>query len=505
MSCNYETRPAPVSSLHTVLHGFPALLCVSSLLPGIAFGQCTGHVDTATSTAACIGHALPVTPAAAIDPQRLYRLDELVDIAERNNPRTRIAWERARQASDRLHLARGAYYPELTFLAFFGDERIINPFPEPLAPRGYTMAEIPTVAPAIGLEYALFDSGRRSNLVAQAAASRLAAAAAFERANQDVAVAVVQNYYGLVTAEQRLTAAKQILTTATATADAAQAQLDNGRATLPDALNARAARAQAAFDLEDASGAVRIARVTLRESLGVEPSDQIDIAQPDQMPQFNEVTASIESLINSALAERPDLQQLSEQVRAAAGAVRAAQAAQRPSAQLEVKLGQTAMWPTSDYGTLGAADQTTWSAGVNIRWNLFDGGQRSRAVALARSEERQRQDELTEQRDHTTREVWAAYITFDTAVRQRDAADALLQAAETSYNASFEAYKYGVKNLIDVVTAEQQLANARLARVRACSAVWLSAVQLEYSTGSLLRGHTPLTAHSSATGQNGHE
>jgi outer membrane protein TolC len=490
----FGTRFQHVPRVFLQLRGFPTLLAVSILLPTAAAAQCAGRVDSLATTANCVAHALPATAAPTIDPQRRYRLDELVDIAESNNPRTRVAWERARQASDRLHLARGAYYPELTLLAFFGDERIVNPFPKPLAPRGYTMVEIPTVAPTIGLEYALWDSGKRSSLVAENAATRLAAAAAFERANQDVALAVVRCYYDLVTAEQRLDAAQKILSTAQTTEDAAKAQLDNGRATLPDVLNARAARAQAAYDLEDAAGAARIARVALRESLDVEPSEQIEIAQPAETPALETVTESIQELVDSARTDRPDLQQLSQQVRAAAAAIRAAKSAQHPSLELESKLGQTAMWPTSDYGLLGAADQTTWSAGVTLRWNLFDGGRRIREVSLARSEARQRQDELEEQRDRTTREVWTSYLAFHTAVRQREAADILLNAAETSYNASFEAYGYGVKNLIDVVTAEQQLARARLAHVQASSAVWIGAVQLEYATGSLLRGRAPLTA-----------
>ena len=154
-----EARPTPL--VFPLLRCSPVLIAASLLLPAAAAAQCAGRVDTPSAAAACIANALPASSAPAIDPQRQYRLDELVDIAERNNPRTRIAWERARQASDRLHLAGGAYYPELTLLAFFGDERIVNPFPKPLAPRGYTMAEIPTVAPAIGIEYALWDSGKR--------------------------------------------------------------------------------------------------------------------------------------------------------------------------------------------------------------------------------------------------------------------------------------------------------------------------------------------------------
>lgn len=489
---------------HSILPCLVFFVSLSAMAPEPTEAQCAQTVGTPAATASCIGRGAPAQPVAALDPKRPYHLDELVDFAERSNPGTRVAWEHARQASDRLHIARGAYYPELTLLALFGDSRVINPFPKPLAPRGYTMAETPIVAPAIGLEYALFDAGRRSSGVEESAALRLAAAAGFQRVNQQVALSVVRGYYDLITADQRLTAARQILLTAQTTEDAAQAQLDQGRATLPDVLNARAARTQAAFDLEDAIGAARITRVALRESLGAAPSDQIEVAAPAQQPDAVDIAASVESLVDAALAERPDLQQLSEQVHAADASVHAAQAAQRPQVRLEARLGQTAMWPTSDYGTLGSADQTTWNVGVNVSWSIFDGGRRSREVALARSEARQRQDELAGQRDRAAREVWTAYVTAHTALRQRDAAAALLQAAETSYNATFEAYQYGVKNLIDVVTAEQQLAKARLARVQADSSVWISTVELEYATGALLRGPAPNDFTGDAQRRQGH-
>src|SRR4030095_13560106 len=35
----------------------------------------------------------------AIDPRKTYNLAELIDIAQRSNPETRVAWERARMAA----------------------------------------------------------------------------------------------------------------------------------------------------------------------------------------------------------------------------------------------------------------------------------------------------------------------------------------------------------------------------------------------------------------------
>jgi outer membrane protein len=50
-----------------------------------------------------------------------------------------------------------------------------------------------------------------------------------------------------------------------------------------------------------------------------------------------------------------------------------------------------------------------------------------------------------------------------------------------------------VKNLIDVVTAERQLAQARYSGVSARSQLFLEAVDLEFSTGNLLRPQPPAT------------
>ena len=85
----------------------------------------------------------------------------------------------------------------------------------------------------------------------------------FIRVNQEVAFGVASAYYRLVTAQERLQATSETLKTAQTTQDAAEAQLSNGRSTLPDVLNARAGTARAIFDRESAEGDENIGRVLL--------------------------------------------------------------------------------------------------------------------------------------------------------------------------------------------------------------------------------------------------
>lgn len=478
-------------------HYLFALIFLLSSLPRTGRSQCSGIASSPLAVADCAKHAVPQGTVTPLDPSHTYSLAELIDLAERNNPATRIAWERARQRAEELGIAKSSYYPLLAAQAVFADSRAIEPFPKPLAPRGYVMVEVPAVVPEVTLDYLIFDFGKREAKVDAATAEKLAAGANFIQANQNVAFRVASAYYQLLTQQERLAAAEATLKTAQTTADAADFQLRNGRSTLPDLLNARAEASQAVFDRESADGDEKIARVVLTEAVGVEPSPNITIDAANSAPLPSDLAASIDALIDRAIADRPDLAAQAAEVRAADDAIRAARAEYWPQIILQGSAAQTSLWPTADYGELGNASQATWSAALAIQWRIFDAGARKNEVARAESKKRETQDEMRDKRDKATREVWTAYIAFRTALRKQQAAVALLDSANASYSASLDAYKYGVKNLIDVVTAERQLARARLSSVSARSQLFLEAVDLEFVTGNLLRTGPRATTTSS--------
>jgi outer membrane protein len=486
-------------------HGKPKvpMLLLSLLLAFSAVrtvGQCAGKVSSPAVAADCAARETPREGAAILDPAHPYTVAELIDVAEHHNPETRSIWERAKQKARELGLARSAYYPELEGLAIFSDERLINPFPEPLAPRGYVMVELPTIRPEVTLEYLIFDFGKREATVDSAKNEKLAAGADVIQVNQQLAFRVASAYYQLVTAQERLQATQDILRTAQTTQDAAENRLNNGLATLPDVLNARAETAQAVFDEESADGDEKIARVTLTEEVGADPSPNIVIDSQRSAPLPEKLTMSIEALIDRAMKDRPELMAQTLRIRSASDSIRAAKAEYKPQILLSGAVAQTSVWPSADFGVLGSASEPTWSVALGIRWRIFDGGARKNKLLIAESKRREAQDELTAIHDKTTREVWTAYLAFRTALRKHDAAVALLDSANASYSASLDAYKYGVKNLVDVVTAEKQLAQARLSSVSARSELFLEAVNLEFATGNLLRNQPAATSLQSQDG-----
>ena len=471
------------------------LFVIACLCEKRAASQCSAIASTPEGASSCASNFIPDERVASIDPHRQYSLAELIDIGERNNPKTRISWEHAKQRAHQLGIEKSEYYPLLAGTVLFADQRAIEPFPEPLAPRGYITYELPLIEPQVQLQYLLVDFGARKANVDAARAEAFAAGAQFIKANQDVAYSISADYYALLTAQERLQAAEDILKTAQTTQDAAEARLANGRGTMPDVLNARAETAQAAFDLETADGDEKIARVTLTEAIGVEPSPDIFIDTERDTPLPSALKLPIELLISRAMADRSDLLAQMLEIRHADDEIRAAKSAYWPRILLSGKVAQTSGWPTTDQSQapLGAASEPTWAGALSIEWTIFDGGARKNRKAEAESAKRQAVDELRDKRDQAKREVWSGYIAFRTALGQEEAAVALLRAADISYAASLDAYKYGIKNLVDVVTAEKQLATARFSSVSARSRVFTEAVRLESVTGNLLRSLPPAT------------
>jgi outer membrane protein TolC len=99
-------------------------------------------------------------------------------------------------------------------------------------------------------------------------------------------------------------------------------------------LNARAETSQALFDVQSADGDAKIARVTLTEAVGAEPSPNIVIDGQNGAPLPEALTMSIDALIDRAMADRPDLMAPASRIRAAKDEVRAARAAYKPQISL---------------------------------------------------------------------------------------------------------------------------------------------------------------------------
>ena len=96
-----------------------------------------------------------------IEQNRRYSLAELIDIAQRNNPETRVAWEQARRAALAVGLDESEYAPQVSIDVIGGYQRTPLPIPDTVIPAGFFISDSREVFPALALKWLLFDFGRR--------------------------------------------------------------------------------------------------------------------------------------------------------------------------------------------------------------------------------------------------------------------------------------------------------------------------------------------------------
>jgi outer membrane protein len=426
-------------------------------------------------------------PAFVPDPSKIYTLPELINLAEQNNPDTRVAWENAKARAADLGISRATLYPTMAAVVIAQSTRD-NLF---FAPNYYRQT-IETFTPALEVDYIVFDFGRRLQEIAASRANLLGANFLFNDTHRKIIFQVMAAYYHVLDTKGQEDVAEANLKNAQTDQEAAEARLQLGLATLPDVLEARSAAAQADYDLQAAIGASEIAHGDLATALGVSPVHplQVESIQGLSIPQ--DLTVTVEASIDKALVQRPDLMQRVAELRAAQAEVKAAKTAYLPTLSLSGIAGLTKNYAEQDQSPgLYSANQEFWNAHFSLTWTLFDGFAREQRLARARAEQKQAAADIDAMRDQVENQVWSAYSTARTALRQQKAAAALLEAASSSYEAALQSYNFGVRSQIDVVSAQRALAAARTADVTARTQLLTGVAALAFQTGDLLHTKGP--------------
>jgi outer membrane protein len=415
-------------------------------------------------------------------PLKTYSLAELIDMAESNNPETRVAWERARAQAASLGVARSELYPTLAAAALSQTSR-----DEAFFGNRFNAQAVQDFELALDLSYTVFDFGARRGRINAARAQLLAANFAFNDTHRNVIYQVEQSYYRLLSSMGQEDAARASLANAETVQEAAEDRLAHGLATLPDVLEARSTAAQAEYDLQSVLGAEAIARGDLAAAVGDRASLMIKVQPLDQLPMPDSISDSVDGAIDRALSQRPDLMQQVAEIRSATARVQEAHSAYYPALNFHARpAGQSLYGIQSPYDWKHTAD-LVGGLSFNLSWTIFDGGARKNRLLQARANVHEAEAQAEVIRNQVADEVWTAYSNLNTALRQRQAAVALLAAASQSYEAALQSYNYGVRSLLDVTAAQRTLAQARSADVFARSQVLASFADLAFRTGDSIQ------------------
>jgi len=303
------------------------------------------------------------------------------------------------------------------------------------------------------LEQSLYDrSAHQRHLSAKAGVE--AADAEARDARNLVVLVVTRLYLGVIADQSRVTAAKAQVETASALADLAQDQLDAGTAAKIDVLRAKVELDTRRQDEIDARNDLQKDKLGLARAVGVPLGRPLVLS--DTIPFTSDgdgaSVPSLETALSQARVHRADLAAAEARLSAAQALLAAAHGERLPSLAFH-----------ADWGTIGPTVSSaldTYDVGAVVSVPLFSGGRVHGDVLTAQAQVRRAEDRLNDLRTQVELDVRSALLDLDaarhrvaTATSARDLADEQLAQARDRFRA-------GVSDSLEVVQAQQAVADA---------------------------------------------
>ncbi|MBB5357093.1 outer membrane protein TolC [Rhodanobacter sp. ANJX3] len=446
------------------------------------------------------GYVLPANSALAfvaappaVDSGKAYSLPELIDLAESSNPETRIAWNDARKVALAAGIAESTYLPRITATAIGGYQGS-DGRDSALGTNFNSNGSASGTVSAISLEWLLFDFGERAAVVDAAKQASVISNIAFTEVHQQVIYNVALAFYAHAAAQGRLITATQSLKNALIVQDAAADRYKHGFGTVMETAQSRQATAQANLTLVQATGGVEDAYLALITAVGISPLTKIRVADVSDRKLSPAIAPSVESIITSSLARRPDVLSAYAAQKASLANVRAAHAEFMP----KIFVSANGSYNSGGLDVTGLPSVGQQPSTVNINGNrlggavfvgvtipLYDGGIRNARLAQARAESDSADARLTRVREDAVRQIVFADNALHTSLSAYAASQSLAAAAQTTFDAALAAYRSGVGSITDLTLAESQLLQAKNASTDAYSTALSAAATLALSTGTL--------------------
>jgi outer membrane protein len=275
-----------------------------------------------------------------------------------------------------------------------------------------------------------------------------------KRAEQTVAFTVASNFLTLVQQQEQLRVQRENLAAQEAQERQIKAFVDAGSRPISDLYQQQATVAAQRSQVVSAERAFELAKVDIIQTLQLDPRGTYAFSPPalDTASRVS-VAFNLDSLLTRALGQRSDLFAQQSLVGAASQSVRAAKGGRFPS--LSLSAGYNSAYNSAT--DLGFTDQLdsrrggSISLGVSIP--LFDRGSTSLATQRAEIAEDNARLELKDRQQQIGLEVRRAYLDYQAATQQLDAAEAQLRAAQLALESSLQRYNVGAATLLEVTQA----------------------------------------------------
>lgn len=407
-----------------------------------------------------------------------WTLERAIQLALTNSPDARVALQRIAAAEAGLKQANSAAWPKLQFQSSY--TRTDNPmmvFGSILNQRSYGKPPIGPIdfnnVPDLDnlntkglLTLPLYAGGQISAARQAAKANTATARAGSDAVRNMLAFEVANTFHTVLKTREFIRAAEAAVNSFEKNLTIATKRFNAGTLLRADVLDVEVRLAQAREELVRARNARELSLRALRNLLGLEPGE-FDIAE----------TAPAVSVPGSRdFSGRPELAASREQLRAAEAEVRRAKGGYYPS---------VGAFGSVDYdrGWRSEGDGQSYTAGVMVQWNVWDGN-----LTRGKVQEAQANLQTARENDRKLRlgldlEVEQAQLSLNEATERLRVTETVASQAAESVELTRARFEQGLAIATQLIDAETTLMAARVRRSEAEADQRISVAALRKALG----------------------
>lgn len=417
-----------------------------------------------------------------------FSLGELIDIALRNNVQTKITWASARSAAANYGQSQSPFFPSITGEFSYLRARqpnftsaFVNPISGiPGGPSSITVQDIYYTywGPQMALSYLVFDFGT-TRATSEAARQALYNA---DWTHNDAILTLLQtimnDYYNYLYQQMLLKADIANVETAQVTLSAAQLGFDTGVRNVSDVLQSTTQLLQNQTTWAAQQQSVENSYTQLLTDMGIPANISIKTMElPTTIPD-NDIVPPVETLISIAIQNRPDLLAAEANLRSKEQSLKAAKTQWLPQINYDFQLGKS-------FYNSGLHDQYNFKSLFTVSMPIFDGFYYRNAIKIAEANKKQAEEQVVQSELNMIQQITSYHYNVRVSYDTLKFATAYLAAAEEQYVVALSQYKYGTNTILDVVSAQSSLADARASQASAFQQWYSSLANLAYATGIL--------------------
>lgn len=416
--------------------------------------------------------SLVLTPAFAVPLAGADTLEDALIAAHANNPNLEEARLAVRAAREDRAQAFAAYLPSVGLSGSAGVQSIESDTVGIFGPSTVEDELNPTTATA-QLTQQLFTGFRRRGQWRLAQANINGAREGLRAREQDVLLAAVDAYVGVLRDQDIVRLRQEHVTGLERVLAGTQRRLDVGEVSRTDVAQAQTRLAGARANLSRAEANLESSQARYIAIIGRPPEALLPVAALPQTPH------TLEEAVRQADASHPDLNQAEYAERAARAQVTIERSALLPQVSVVGRADESRDFSTNETRRESA------SATAQLTMPLFEGGYSLSRTRQGRINVQRAEARTEAQRREVIANVAGAWSNLVASREILAAANDQVEASAIAVEGAQRERGYGLRSTLDVLDAEEEARNALIGRTRANADAIIAAYALVAATGAL--------------------